>query len=122
MATLGSVDLGVVVSEQPSTTSNLTVMVMPLSTSDSTQIFDISGVSRELTINGKLTGTSTSDLNTKIKAIDDLQNASQSGLTYNNSNSYLDGKKFYIQSFKPSISDTNGPLLCNYTLELVEGT
>ena len=119
MASIGGVDLGTVLSESSVKSSNLFNQPLPFSDSDEALIMDLFGMSRTITVTGVKTGA-VADIRTFIENIEELQNGSQSGMTFVSSWTN-DNKTVLIQDFSHDKTKADESKI-NYTLTLIEGT
>lgn len=117
MATLGTINLGIVKNENSSKESNLILQGIPYSDSDEAVTLDLMGVTRILTINGEKVDTPT-NLVTFIGNIESIQNGQQTGLIY--SGDMISGITVLIQSFSWDYV-SGDPNRITYTLTLYEG-
>lgn len=118
MATLGTIDLGIVKTENSSKDSNLFHYPIPKQDSDSAFLVDRMGVSRTITITGEFVGTP-AEIKANISAIESVQNGKQSGSTYNGE--LLTGRNTQIQSFSWDYVEGT-PNRVSYSLTLMEGS
>ena len=119
MATLNGIDLGTVKRESSTKASTLISEPMPYSDSDETLLMDLMGVTRTITVEGVKTGT-LSELRTFINNIENLQNGSQSGMTFVSSWTGS-SKTVLIQEFSHTKMEADENKI-EYTLVLMEGT
>lgn len=117
MATLGTINLGIVKSESSSKESNLIFQAIPYSDSDKAITLDLMGTTRTLTISGEKVDTPT-NLVTFISNIETAQNGQQTGLTY--TGDMISGITVFIQSFSWDYV-SGDPNRISYTLTLYEG-
>jgi hypothetical protein len=116
MATINSVSLGIVQSEESTKDSNLFTRPLPYSDSDDAILLDFMGTSRTITITGKFVD-SKENIKTAIGNIEAIQNGRQSTVPYVGE---LITKNVQIQSFSWSYVQ-GSPNEVNYTLTLIEG-
>ncbi len=119
MTSIGGVDLGVVLSEVSTKSSNLFNQPLPGSDSDAAILADLFGVSRTITIEGVKTGV-VADLRTFIVNIEAIQDGDQAASTFVSSWTNVN-KTMLIQDF------THTKLMADeskvsYSLVLIEGT
>lgn len=117
MATINSVDLGVVKIETSSKESNLFFQSLPYSDSTDAILLDLMGTQRTITLTGKFIESSIETLKSKIEAIESIQNGNQSVVVYAGS---LITKNVEIQNFSWDYNE-GSPNTVDYTLTLLEG-
>jgi len=117
MATINSVDLGVVKTESSSKESNLFFFPMPYSDSDSAFLIDLMGTSRNINITGEFVGAPAT-IKSNIEAIEAIQNGQQGIVEYAGE---LITKDVQIQTFSWDYKEGD-PNRVSYTLTLVEGS
>lgn len=108
------------------TQCNLNVQPTPVSDSDQTFVFDTDGVTRRVTISGKLTvATSTrTDSGTTLTIEDQkaflraIVNGNQQGVTFNST--YCTNLKLFVQRVKFK-EESGNPNMLDYILEMNEG-
>ena len=120
MATIDSINLGNVQTEQQTKDAGLFNTPRPYSDSDDSLMMDIFGASRTITITGVFTGTSTTDLVTFINKIEGIADGKQTGSSYEG-DLVTSSKTVLIQTFDWSY-DKGNPLSINYTLTMLEGS
>ena len=123
--------LGDIQNEGQGVQSEVDVWAFPLSSSKSTQIFDYSGVIRTISLSGVITGVTKASLfDNYIVKLDELQTGNQPTVTFHsamvanattwNTTAYNSGNfSVKVKSFNWELTAGN-PLICNYSLELVE--
>lgn len=119
MTGIGAKDLGDVLSESSTKSSNLFNQQIPFSDSDASLIMDLMGTSRTITVTGFKTGT-IAQMRTFITDIEGLQNGSQENLTFVSSWTNVN-KNVLIQDFTHDKLRADESKV-NYTLTLLEGT
>lgn len=119
MASINSVDLGTVTSEESMKSSNLFNTPLPFSDSSEALIMDLMGTSRTITLTGVKTGA-VADLRTFVNNIEAVQNGAQTGYTFVSSWTGA-SKTVLIQDFTHSKSYGNESEV-SYTLVMIEGT
>jgi len=131
--TLGGTNLGQVKRERHGIKSHdgMDIMPMPMSDSNSTLVFDYSGVVRTITIEGTYTDTSQANLmNNFIVPIEAMKNGDQtSPVTYHSdlldastSGQYTNGNvSVYVDSFEWDYIEGE-VLMIRYKIMMVEGT
>lgn len=117
MATLGSIDLGIVKKESVNKSGNLFFMPLPKQDSNKAITIDLFGVQRTITISAEFIGEP-STIKSKILQLDALHNGKQTGLTYNGET--ITNKKVYIQDLTWDY-DEGEPTRIKYILTLIEG-
>ena len=119
MATLNNIDLGNIQNETQIKDTALFVNPIPVSDSDAVFLLDIFGVSRTISIEGIITGTTTV-LDDFIDNMEGIANGNQIGITFVSSLSTFDNKTVFIKSFRWSYVKAEVNKI-SYTLELIEG-
>lgn len=120
MATLNSIDLGDIQSEEQTKDAGLFQQMLPRQDSNNAILLDIFGASRSIIITGILTGTET-EQRTFITAIELLNNGQQSSKPFVSSLiTSPASRNVFVQSFRwiKNLADIGK---INYTLTMVEG-
>ena len=120
MATLDSIDLGKIQSEQQTKDAGLFNTPLPYSDSIDSLIMDIFGTSKNITITGIFSGTTTSELVTFIGLIEGIVNGQQTGSTYVG-DLITTSKTVLVQTFD-WVYDKGNPLSISYTLTMIQGS
>lgn len=121
MTTLGGVDLGTVVSEYVTESSEVDVMPLPGFSSQYTIGFDYSGAKREIELVGYLVAANAGAMQTAIKALLALQTGSQttSG-PYNYATSILTGETLVviINDMRANVIEGTGGNVASYRIRM----
>jgi hypothetical protein len=126
--TLNSVALDTVLHESVREYSDLDVFPLPMLSSDQTECYNFSGVTREITVKGKCTRTGAetlANLYTKIRNIGNVFNplpaGDQPSATVNYVSDFLGTIKVYVSALDFSLDETGtGPCIAEYTLTMTE--
>lgn len=119
MATLNSIDLGIIESESQSKESSLIQIAMPRNDSDKAVLADILGVMRTITVSGSVTSGTKSVLQNFILAIEAIQDGKQTNNTYTGE-FITTAKKALIQTFSWTWEAAN-PTQIKYDITIIEG-
>ena len=119
MASLNDIDLGDVQSERQAKNNQLFQTPVPTLDSDNAILFDLFGVTRNISIEGVIIGTST-EQTTFITNIEAIINGRQNGSTFVSSKPGFPNKNVFIDTFEWSISAANVEELL-YSITLIEG-
>lgn len=122
--TLDGESLGNINNEVVRKLASLTAMPIPTEDSDTTQVFDYSGASREITIEGRYVDTSLANIFTNfVDVFNTILSGNQNGTSsYINYVSDLHGTiKVKLDEFiVENDTEATGPLSVAYTMRLIE--
>lgn len=117
----GISDLGVAITETPRKSANLDIFTLPLSNSNEAMAWDFNGAQMEITLTGKMIGTSVSDLATKVQPLLNAINGNQSIRSYHSD--LIGTVNVKIDSVDIQYDSTGtGPVMATYTLRLIESS
>lgn len=118
MASIASINLGIVTSENQSKDSGIFQQPLPQSDADNAILLDVFGCFRTITVVGNFEGTIT-EQRTFIDAIEGICDGSQVSSDFVSSLT-TDTKKVFIQTFSWDVIEAT-PSKISYTLTLLQG-
>jgi hypothetical protein len=126
--TLNSKDLGNIQKENHRKIANLQIFPLPQQDSDATEVTDFSGPQREITIEGKLTGTDTATLQTAIRNFDKISGTGTPIITGTQNSSVVFSSEVFgnfnvkVDELDWDYDTEKGPLVVAYTMRMVQSS
>lgn len=116
--TLNGLTLGKVQSIDVDKTGNLLALPLPTGDSDETEVFDMLGVTKNLTVSGTITGASIADVKSDLDALEGLIDGDQaSSVTFSSDQT----GSITVKVNRITISWAVPAFSANYTIQLIQG-